>query len=115
MRGGGRDGLVAWPLWCRRGRAGRSAVCRRGSWPGCARGWRQARPRMGGPTSGGHWSGSPRWSAGCSRCGTRCGDFDIDHLAAIIKTRLRSIQHRPWLFAGFLAQTGLTLDPQPPW
>jgi transposase len=40
--------------------------------------------------------------------------FDIDHLAAIIKTRLRSIQHRPWLFAGFLAQTGLTLDPQPP-
>ena len=40
--------------------------------------------------------------------------FDIDHLAAIIKTRLRSIQHRPWLLAGFLAQTGLTLEPKPP-
>src|SRR5262249_31292573 len=40
--------------------------------------------------------------------------FNIDHLATIIKTRLRSIQHRPWLFAGFLAQTGLTLEPEPP-
>jgi len=39
--------------------------------------------------------------------------FNIDHLAEIIKTRLRSIQHRPWLFAGFLAQTGLTLEPEP--
>lgn len=38
----------------------------------------------------------------------------IDDLAAIIKTRLRSIQHRPGLFAGFLAQTGLTLEPEPP-
>lgn len=40
--------------------------------------------------------------------------FNVDHLAAIIKTRLRSIQHRPWLYAGFLAQTGLTLGPGPP-
>ena len=40
--------------------------------------------------------------------------FNIDHLAAIIRTRLRSIQHRPALFDGFLAQTGLTLEPQPP-
>ena len=40
--------------------------------------------------------------------------FNIDHLAAIIRTRLRSIQHRPWLFAGFLAQTGLALGPRPP-
>lgn len=40
--------------------------------------------------------------------------FNIDHLATIIKTRLRSIQHRPSLFAGFLAQTGLTLEPEPP-
>jgi len=40
--------------------------------------------------------------------------FNIDHLAEIIKTRLRSIQHRPSLFAGFLAQTGLNLEPEPP-
>jgi DDE superfamily endonuclease len=40
--------------------------------------------------------------------------FHIDHLAAIIKTRLRSIQHRPALLPGFLAQTGLTLEPEPP-
>ena len=37
-----------------------------------------------------------------------------DDLAATIKTQLRSIQHRPRLFPGFLAQTGLTLGPQPP-
>jgi transposase len=40
--------------------------------------------------------------------------FDIGDLAAIIKTRLRSIQHRPSLIEGFLAQTGLTLEPEPP-
>ena len=40
--------------------------------------------------------------------------FNTGHLATIIKTRLRSIQHRPSLFAGFLAQTGLTLEPEPP-
>jgi transposase len=40
--------------------------------------------------------------------------FNIDDLAAIIKTRLRSIQHRPWLIDGFLAQTRLTLQPHPP-
>ena len=40
--------------------------------------------------------------------------FHIDDLAAIIKTRLRSIQHRPRLFTGVLAQTGLTLEPEPP-
>ena len=38
----------------------------------------------------------------------------IDDLAATIKTRLRSIQHRPALINGLLAQTGLTLDPRPP-
>jgi len=40
--------------------------------------------------------------------------FNTGHLATIIKTRLRSIQHRPSLFTGFLAQTGLTLEPEPP-
>ena len=39
--------------------------------------------------------------------------LNIDDLAAIIKTQIRSIQHRPALYAGFLAQTGLTLEPEP--
>ena len=40
--------------------------------------------------------------------------FSIDDLAAIIKTRLRSIQHRPALINGFLGQTGLALPTEPP-
>ena len=39
---------------------------------------------------------------------------DMDQLTAIIKNRLKSIQYRPALIDGFLAQTGLTLEPQPP-
>ena len=39
---------------------------------------------------------------------------DVDQLAAIIKNRLKRIQYRPELIGGFLAQTGLTLEPQPP-
>ena len=39
---------------------------------------------------------------------------DVDRLAAIIKNRLKRIQYRPALIEGFLAQTGLTLEPQPP-
>jgi len=39
---------------------------------------------------------------------------DVDQLAAIIRNRLKRIQYRPALISGFLAQTGLTLDPQPP-
>jgi len=35
-------------------------------------------------------------------------------LAAIVKNRLKSIQYRPELISGFLAQTGLTLEPEPP-
>jgi hypothetical protein len=37
-----------------------------------------------------------------------------DQLAAIIKNRLKRIQYRPALIAGFLAQTGLSLKPEPP-
>lgn len=37
-----------------------------------------------------------------------------DQLAATIKTLLKRIQYRPELIDGFLAQTGLALDPQPP-
>ena len=35
----------------------------------------------------------------------------VDQLAAIVKNRLKSIQYRPALIDGFLAQTGLTLEP----
>ncbi len=39
---------------------------------------------------------------------------DLDQLTAIIKNRLKSIQYRPELIGGFLAQTGLSLEPEPP-
>jgi len=39
---------------------------------------------------------------------------DVIQLTAIIKNRLKSIQHRPGLIGAFLAQTGLTLEPKPP-
>ena len=37
-----------------------------------------------------------------------------DQLAAVIRTRLKRIQYRPALINGFLAQTGLNLEPEPP-
>ena len=39
---------------------------------------------------------------------------DVDQLAAVVKNRLKRIQHRPALISGFLAQTGLTLELEPP-
>jgi len=38
----------------------------------------------------------------------------VDQLTAIIKNRLKYIQYRPALIESFLAQTGLTLEPEPP-
>jgi transposase len=38
----------------------------------------------------------------------------VDHLADIVKHRLRACQQQPDLIAGFLAQTGMTLLPEPP-
>ncbi len=38
----------------------------------------------------------------------------VSDLAAIVKNRLKRIQYRPELIHGFLAQTGLTLEPEPP-
>jgi putative transposase len=38
----------------------------------------------------------------------------VDQLAATVKTLLKRIQYRPELIDGFLAQTGLTFDPEPP-
>ena len=40
--------------------------------------------------------------------------LNVDQLAAIVKNRLKRIQYRPVLIDGFLAQTGLTLEPEPP-
>ena len=37
----------------------------------------------------------------------------VEHLLAVAKNRLKRIQYRPELLAGFLAQTGLSLDPTP--
>jgi putative transposase len=37
-----------------------------------------------------------------------------DQLAATVKNRLKRIQYRPELITGFLAQTGLSLEPEPP-
>ena len=39
---------------------------------------------------------------------------NVDQLAAVVKNRLKRIQYRSQLIDGFLAQTGLTLEPQPP-
>jgi hypothetical protein len=39
---------------------------------------------------------------------------NVDQLAAVVKNRLKRIQYRPQLIDGFLAQTGLILEPQPP-
>jgi putative transposase len=38
----------------------------------------------------------------------------VDHLAAIIRTRIKRIQYRPDLIPGFLTQTELSLEPEPP-
>jgi putative transposase len=38
----------------------------------------------------------------------------VEHLARTVKKRLRQIQNRPDLAAGFLAQTGMTLEPELP-
>lgn len=40
--------------------------------------------------------------------------YGIDHLAAVVKNRLKRMQYRPDLIDGFFRQTGLTLDPEPP-
>jgi putative transposase len=39
---------------------------------------------------------------------------DVGQLADVVRNRLKTIQYRPALIDGFLAQTGLTLEPEPP-
>jgi putative transposase len=47
-------------------------------------------------------------------CAARSRALSANDLAAIVKNRLKGIQYRPELITGFLAQTGLTLEPEPP-
>jgi transposase len=55
----------------------------------------------------GVWAHMKRGLGNLAACG-------LDQLAATVKRRLKQIQYRPELIDGFLAQTGLCLDPQPP-
>ena len=54
------------------------------------------------------------WSAMKSSLGNLGSCSTAHQLAAIIKNRLKRIQYRPALIDGFLAQTGLSLEPKPP-
>jgi DDE superfamily endonuclease len=53
------------------------------------------------------------WSVVKNGLGNLAGT-GVDHLAAVVRNRLKRIQYRPDLFDGFLAQTGLTLDTERP-
>jgi len=54
------------------------------------------------------------WSTMKSSLGNLGSCSTPRQLAAIIKNRLKRIQYRPGLIDGFLAQTGLSLQPEPP-
>lgn len=58
------------------------------------------------PTEG-VWSHVKRGLGNLAACG-------IDQLAAIVRTRLKTIQYRPGLIDAFITETGLVLQPQPP-
>jgi len=57
------------------------------------------------PTEG-VWSHLKRGLGNLAACGT-------DQLAAIVRTRLKSMQYRPGLLDAFIAETDLALQPQP--
>jgi putative transposase len=56
----------------------------------------------------GAWSATKNSLGNLGSCGTP------RQLAAIVKNRLKSIQYQPALIDGFLAQTGLSIQPEPP-
>jgi len=45
---------------------------------------------------------------------TNIAAHGVDHLADLVRTRLRACQQQTDLLAGFFASTGMTLDPEPP-
>lgn len=55
----------------------------------------------------GLWANTKNGLGNLAACST-------DQLARIVRNRLKRIQYRPALIDGFLAQTGLTLEPRPP-
>jgi hypothetical protein len=71
-----------------------------GTWPPC---WSSRRPAGRRRRLGEHENGQGNLAAA-----------DANQLTAIVKNRLKSIQYRPALIDGFLAQTGLTLKPELP-
>ena len=58
------------------------------------------------PTKG-VWSHVKRGLGNLAACG-------IDQLAAIVRSRLKSIQYRPGLVDAFITETGLVIEAQPP-
>lgn len=58
------------------------------------------------PTEG-VWSHVKRGLGNLAACG-------VDQLAAIVRSRLKSIQYRPGLIDGFVAETGLLAESHPP-
>jgi transposase len=54
------------------------------------------------------------WPNMKSSLGNLASCSTVRQLAAIMKNRLKRIQYRPGLIDGFLAQTGLSLEPEPP-
>ena len=54
------------------------------------------------------------WANMKNSLGNLGGCSTPDQLAGIVKNRLKRIQYRPALIDGFLAQTGLSLEPEPP-
>lgn len=53
------------------------------------------------------------WSVVKNGLGNLAG-IGVDHLAAVVRNRLKRIQYRPELFPGFLTQTGLAFPAEPP-
>jgi transposase len=58
------------------------------------------------PTEG-VWSHVKRGLGNLAACG-------IDQLAALVRSRLKSIQYRPGLIHAFIRETELAVEPQPP-
>jgi DDE superfamily endonuclease len=54
------------------------------------------------------------WSAMKASLGNLGSCRNPGQLAVIVKNRLKRIQYRPGLIDGFLAQTGLSIEPEPP-
>jgi transposase len=51
---------------------------------------------------------------GMKRGRTNIAARGVDHLAGLVRQRLRGCRQRTDLLAGFLASTGMTLDPELP-